>query len=75
MASKKVIVLVAALLVVAVALEAAPRVSAAMDCKAGCAELKDSPLGGAADCEKKCLEIAATKGPTDPNKAAKWDIP
>ncbi|PUZ63032.1 hypothetical protein GQ55_3G035500 [Panicum hallii var. hallii] len=74
MASRKMIVLVAALLLVAVALEAAPRASA-MDCKAGCAELKDSPLGGAADCEKKCAEIAATKGPQDPNKAAKWDIP
>ncbi|KAF8657894.1 hypothetical protein HU200_059704 [Digitaria exilis] len=70
MANKKMVVLVAALLLVAVALESAPAASA-MDCKAGCSELKASPLG-TADCEKKCAELS--KG-QDPFKAAKWDIP
>jgi hypothetical protein len=75
MANKKTVMVaaVAALLLFAVAL--APPASA-MDCKAGCAELKDSPLGGAAaDCEKKCAEIAASKGGRDPWKDSKWDIP
>ncbi|CAL5098190.1 unnamed protein product [Urochloa decumbens] len=74
MANKKMVVaLAAALLLVAIALAAAPAASA-MDCKAGCAELKNSPLG-AGDCEKKCAEIAAQSGGRDPWKDSKWDIP
>lgn len=69
--AKKMAIIMAALLVVAVALESAPAASA-MDCKAGCAELKASPLG-TSDCEKKCAELS--KGGQDPFKAAKWDIP
>ncbi|RCV36144.1 hypothetical protein SETIT_7G296100v2 [Setaria italica] len=70
MANKKMVAAVAALLLVAMALAPA----SAMDCKAGCAELKDSPLG-TADCEKKCAEIAASTGSRDPWKESKWDIP
>ena len=67
MASKKMVLVVAALLLVALALEAAPP-AAAMDCKAGCAEL--SRLG-VFNCEKRCEAIAAQaqQGPRDPDKS------
>ncbi|WVZ88436.1 hypothetical protein U9M48_034957 [Paspalum notatum var. saurae] len=77
MAKKMVVVAAAVLLLVALALDAAAPASA-MDCQAGCAELKvkGSPFELVTDCEKRCAEIAASrKEPHDPNKDAKWDIP
>jgi hypothetical protein len=73
MASKKMVV-VAALLLVALALEAAPP-AAAMDCKAGCAEVT-GPLGmSTEECMKNCAAIAKEQGPRDPNLDQKRDIP
>jgi len=74
MASKKMVLVVAALLLVALALEAAPP-AAAMDCKAGCAEVT-GPLGmSTEECMKNCAAIAKEQGPRDPNLDQKWDIP
>jgi hypothetical protein len=44
----------------ALALEAAPPAAAAMDCKAGCAELRASRLG-VVNCERRCHAIAAQR--------------
>ena len=74
MASKKMVLVVAALLLVVLALEAAPP-AAAMDCKAGCAEVT-GPLGmSTEECMKNCAAIAKEQGPRDPNLDQKWDIP
>ena len=70
------VVVVAALLLVALALEAAPP-AAAMDCKAGCAEVS-GPLGmSTEECMKNCDAIAAGRNgqPRDPYKDDKLDIP
>jgi hypothetical protein len=75
MASKKMVLAVAALLLVTLALQVAPP-AIAMDCKAGCAEIKNSPLGiSIEECLKRCEGIATEQGPRDPYKDNKLDIP
>jgi hypothetical protein len=74
MASNKTVLIVAAMLLITLVLEAAPPATA-MDCKAGCDEVTGPLHMSMEDCMKRCKEIAAKQGPRDPYKDNKLDIP